>query len=74
MLLVGEYITRMVPMGTHEWNRYLNLEDIQNMIHSQGFNTIAKTGTMISNPITMEMEEFPNWFRGNYMLMAKKNV
>lgn len=27
---------------------------------------------MLTNPITLEMAEFPNWHRGNYMLMCKR--
>jgi len=23
-ILMGEYITRIVPMGTHEWSQYMN--------------------------------------------------
>ena len=61
----------MVPMGTHEWKQYLNYEDVEAMISGQA-KVVAKAGVMITNPITLEMEEFPNWLRGNYMLMARK--
>lgn len=62
----------MVPMGTHEWNRYLNAEDIENIIAPEGLKAINKAGVMVSNPLTMEMKEFPNWLRGNYLMMTKK--
>jgi len=27
---------------------------------------------MITNPLTLEMGEFPTWLRGNYMMMFKR--
>lgn len=62
----------MVPVGTHEWNQYVNPEDIERMVLPQGYRTVAKSGAMITNPITMEMEEFPNWHRANYMILFKR--
>ena len=63
---------RMVPIGTHEWKQYINSEDIENMLSPMGFRTVGKAGAMITNPITFEMDEFPNWLRGNYMMISKK--
>ena len=61
-------------MGTHEWKQYMNAEEIENAIAPAGLKAIAKTGAMIKNPLTFEMDEFPTWLRGNYMMMAKKIV
>ena len=69
---MGEYVTRMVPMGTHEWSQYINIEDLERMITEGGGQTLSKAGLMITNPITFEMDEFPQWHRGNYMVIAKK--
>jgi 2-polyprenyl-3-methyl-5-hydroxy-6-metoxy-1,4-benzoquinol methylase len=63
----------MVPMGTHEWTKYINADDMERMIQPEGRVT-AKAGLMITNPITLEMDEFPNWLRGNYMMMVKRDV
>jgi 2-polyprenyl-3-methyl-5-hydroxy-6-metoxy-1,4-benzoquinol methylase len=70
--IVGEYVTRMVPMGTHEWKQYINMEDLEGILRQDGGVTVDRAGIMITNPLTLEMEEFPNWFRGNYMVMVKK--
>lgn len=59
----------MVPMGTHEWNKYINSSDVEDMLRSHGGHSMAKAGVMITNPLTLEMGEFPNWLRGNYMMM-----
>lgn len=72
MVLVGEYVTRMVPMGTHEWRQYINPEDLEAMLRPG--QVTARAGLMVSNPLTLEMAEYPNWLRGNYMLMAKRVV
>jgi hypothetical protein len=29
---------------------------------------------MVKNPLTMELDEFPNYLRSNYMLMAKRLI
>jgi 2-polyprenyl-3-methyl-5-hydroxy-6-metoxy-1,4-benzoquinol methylase len=65
-------VTRIVPMGTHEWSQYINLEDVEGILRPEGAQTISKAGIMITNPLTLEMGEFPNWHRGNYMLMMKR--
>lgn len=72
LILVAENILRIVPMGTHEWNQYMNPEEIANILHPLGLRNVAQTGAMIINPLTMEMDEFPNWMRGNYLMMFKR--
>ena len=52
----------------------MNVEDIENAIGPLGFKTIVKAGAMVTNPLTMEMELFPNWLRGNYMMLAKRLI
>ncbi len=64
----------MVPIGTHEYNQYLNPEELENAIHPYGLKTVAKAGAMVNNPITMEMELYPNWLRGNYMMLARRVI
>ena len=59
-------------MGTHEWSQYLNIEDLESMLRPHGGQTVAKAGLMITNPVTLEMAEFPQWLRGNYMMMVKR--
>ena len=69
---MGEYVTRMVPMGTHEWKLYMNHDQVEGILRQGGGETIARAGLMISNPLTLEMSEYPNWLRGNYMLMVRR--
>ncbi len=71
-IALGEYVTRMLPLGTHEWDQYINIEDVESILRSGGAEITDRAGIMITNPLTMEMGEFPNWHRGNYMLIAKR--
>ena len=73
-LPVGEYVTRMVPMGTHEWKQYINADELEAMLRPHGGQATARAGLMVTNPVTLEMAEFPNWLRGNYMMMIKRLI
>jgi polyprenyldihydroxybenzoate methyltransferase / 3-demethylubiquinol 3-O-methyltransferase len=33
--LVGEYVTRIVPMGTHEWSQYIDAKDVESILSSE---------------------------------------
>jgi hypothetical protein len=44
------------------------------MLRPHGGQTTARAGLMVTNPLTMEMAEFPTWLRGNYMLMFKRVI
>ena len=70
--IVGENLLRLVPMGTHEWDNYINSEDVERIISADGLHTLDKKGIFVKNPISLEMREVDNWFRSNYMLLAKK--
>lgn len=67
----------LMPNGTHEWDNYINIEDIERIIHNiksdsqPSFKTLEKTGVMVSNPLTMEMDEYSSYLRSNYMVMFK---
>jgi len=63
---------KLMPKGTHEWDKFINIEDLERMITSQAFRTVAKAGAMVTNPLTLEMDEFPNWYRSNYMILSKR--
>ena len=38
------------------------------------FETVAKTGVFVANPVTMEMKEVDGFLRGNYMMMFRPRV
>jgi 2-polyprenyl-6-hydroxyphenyl methylase / 3-demethylubiquinone-9 3-methyltransferase len=71
--IVAENVLQMVPKGTHEWDLYMNPEEVEGIVQPYGFTQIAKSGVMINNPLTLEMGELP-WLRSNYMLMFRRLV
>jgi 2-polyprenyl-6-hydroxyphenyl methylase/3-demethylubiquinone-9 3-methyltransferase len=48
---MAEYILRMVPAGTHDWNKFLKPSEIQNTMHELGLKQHAISG-MTMNPLT----------------------
>ncbi len=70
---MAENVLQMVPKGTHEWDLYMNPEEVEGIVQPYGFTQIAKSGVMINNPLTLEMGELP-WLRSNYMLMFRRLV
>ena len=69
---MGEKLLRLLPPGTHDWNQYINQEEIEDVINERGFRTLGKAGVMVTNPLTLEMGEFPNWLRANYVMISKR--
>ena len=33
--LVGEYVTRIIPMGTHEWSQYIDAKDVESILSGE---------------------------------------
>ena len=37
-ILIAEYMLRMLPLGTHEWNKYIKPEEMRLMLESSAVN------------------------------------
>ena len=70
--IVGaEYILRWLPIGTHDWQKFLTPSEIEQHLHKLNLDKLDLTGlkfNLFSN----------NWARSkdcsvNYILLAKKN-
>lgn len=70
-LIVGEYVLGLAPKGTHEWDLYINPEDIEKIIGPHGFQTVEKKGAGVTNLLTFEMDE-TNDLDVNYLMLSKK--
>ncbi|XP_038049321.1 ubiquinone biosynthesis O-methyltransferase, mitochondrial-like isoform X2 [Patiria miniata] len=72
LAVVGaEEIARVVPSGTHDWNKFIPPQDLQGFLHACNCQTRLVHG-MIFNPVTQR------WFWGtpkacNYAIHAVKN-
>ena len=70
--IVGaEYVLRWLPIGTHDWNKFIKPEELEKKITDLNFSIINLTGFSF-NLI------FQEWKRSkdlsvNYILVAQKN-
>jgi 2-polyprenyl-6-hydroxyphenyl methylase/3-demethylubiquinone-9 3-methyltransferase len=69
--IVGaEYILRWLPIGTHDWNKFLKPEELEKKLTDLNFSIINLTGLSF-NPLFQEWKRTKN-FSVNYILVAKK--
>ena len=69
--IVGaEYILRWLPIGTHEWNKFLKPEEIEQILNNLNFEKLNQDGFKYSL-IAQEWKK-TNDCSVNYMLVAKK--
>jgi len=70
--IVGaEYILKWLPIGTHDWNKFLKPDEIENQLTSLNFNKLSLDGFQY-NILTKE------WIKSqdcsvNYIIACKKN-
>ena len=70
--IVGaEYILRWLPIGTHDWNKFLKPEELEKKITDLNFSTINLTGLSF-NPFFKEWKRTKD-LSVNYILVAQKN-
>jgi 2-polyprenyl-6-hydroxyphenyl methylase/3-demethylubiquinone-9 3-methyltransferase len=70
--IVGaEYILKWLPIGTHDWNKFVRPEELEKKINDLNLKVLDIKG-LSYNPL------FKEWKRSddlsvNYILLAKKN-
>ena len=70
--IVGaEYVLRWLPIGTHDWNKFIKPEELEKKITDLNFSIINLTGLSF-NPFFQEWKKTKN-VSVNYILVAKKN-
>jgi len=70
--IVGaEYILRWLPVGTHDWNKFIRPEELEKKLTDLNFSITDLTGLNF-NPIFQEWKRTKN-ASVNYILAAKKN-
>ena len=70
--IVGaEYILRWLPVGTHDWNKFIKPEELEKKISDLRFSTINLTGLSF-NPFFQEWKRTKD-LSVNYILVAQKN-
>ena len=70
--IVGaEYILRWLPVGTHDWNKFIKPEELEKKIADLNFSTINLTGLSF-NPFFQEWKRTKD-LSVNYILVSQKN-
>jgi 2-polyprenyl-6-hydroxyphenyl methylase/3-demethylubiquinone-9 3-methyltransferase len=72
LAIVGaEYLLRWVPVGTHDWNRFLKPSEINNFLLSSNFKLQETKGIKL-NPLGGQKWVLSNDIDVNYVLYAKQ--
>lgn len=50
-IVVAENVLRIVPPGTHEWEKFISPEELERLLESNGFSVQSVKG-MLYNPVT----------------------
>ena len=70
--IVGaEYILRWLPIGTHDWNKFVKPEELEKKLNKLNFNTLDISG-MSFNPIKNKWKQSSD-LSVNYIFLSKKN-
>ena len=57
-IIGAEYILRWLPVGTHDWNKFIKPEELEKILFDENFSTIDIKG-MKFNPFTQK------WLKSN---------
>ena len=70
--IVGaEYILRWLPIGTHDWNKFIKPEELEKKLSSANFSTIDVKGLEF-NPLFSKWKKSEN-LSVNYIICSKRN-
>lgn len=69
-IVVAENVLRIVPPGTHEWEKFISPEELERLLESNGFSVQSVRG-MLYNPVTGAWS-WTNSTAINYALHAVK--
>ncbi len=69
--IVGaEYVTRLLPRGTHQWSRFVRPDELAAHLADGGLEVAARSGVRV-NPWRRRMTLTP-WLGVNYMVHARR--
>lgn len=70
-VVAAEYLLRLVPKGTHDWQRFLKPSELLAMTDAAGLNARGLAG-MAYNPLTGQVRLTPNRVVVNYLAWLEK--
>ena len=69
-IIGAEYILRWLPIGTHDWNKFIKPEELEKILTDKNFKTIDIKGLEF-NPILSKWKKSDN-LSVNYILCSTK--
>ena len=70
-IIGAEYILRWLPIGTHDWNKFIKPEELENFLSQEKFETIDIKGLKF-NPFLKKWKK-SNDMSVNYIIASSKN-
>ena len=70
-IIGAEYVLRWLPIGTHDWNKFIKPEELEKILHDEKFKTLDASGLEF-NPITSKWKKTDN-LSVNYIVSSSKN-
>ena len=70
-IIGAEYILRWLPIGTHDWNKFVKPEDLEKILFEENFSTIDIKGLKF-NPFLSKWKK-SNDLSVNYIICSLKN-
>ena len=70
-IIGAEYILRWLPVGTHDWNKFIKPEELEKNLYDKKFSTIEIKGLEFS-PFTRKWKRSEN-LSVNYIICSCKN-
>jgi len=74
LAIVGaEYVLRWLPRGTHQWDKFIRPDELEESLEQHGMEILHRTGVTYS-PLTDEWRPNARDLDVNYMLVAEKTA
>ena len=70
-IIGAEYILRWLPIGTHDWNKFIKPEELEKLLIAKNFKTIDIKGLEF-NPFLNKWKKSDN-LSVNYIFCSAKN-
>ena len=70
-IIGAEYILRWLPIGTHDWNKFIKPEELEQFLLNEKFSTVDIKG-LDFNPLTNKWKKSNN-LAVNYIICSSKN-
>ncbi|MDA9684253.1 bifunctional 2-polyprenyl-6-hydroxyphenol methylase/3-demethylubiquinol 3-O-methyltransferase UbiG [Candidatus Pelagibacter bacterium] len=69
-IIGAEYILRWLPIGTHDWNKFIRPEELEEKLSTENFKTIEVKG-LVFNPFNNKWKKSDN-LSVNYIICSSK--